>query len=78
MGWVFNNKGADNVWIAAAPDFIGRQVSHYSGDDGQRIASLKITPDGRMILYARGSELNGAGRSANPISLPAQPKQLLG
>ena len=75
MGWVFNNKGADNVWIAAAPDFIGRQVSHYSGDDGQRIASLKITPDGRTILYARGSELNGAGRSANPLSLPAQPKQ---
>src|SRR5205085_5708355 len=25
--------------------------------------------------YARGSELNSAGRSANPMSLPAQPKQ---
>ena len=75
VGWVFNNKGADNVWIAAAPDFVGRQVTHYSGDDGQRIASLKITPDGRTVLYSRGSELNGAGRSANPLSLPAQPKQ---
>lgn len=75
VGWVFNNKGADNVWVAAAPDFVGRQVTHYSGDDGQRIASLKITPDGRTVLYARGSELNGAGRSANPLSLSAQPKQ---
>ena len=75
MGWVFNNKGAENVWIAAAPDYVGRQVTHYSGDDGQRIASLKVTPDGRTILYARGSELNRGGRSANPLSLPAQPKQ---
>ena len=75
VGWVFNNKGSDNVWVAVGPDFLGRQITHYAGDDGQRIASLKITSDGRTILYARGSELNGAGRSANPLSLPAQPKQ---
>ena len=75
VGWVFNNKGSDNVWMATAPDFVGRQITHYSGDDGQRIASLKITPDGRTVLYARGSELNRIGRSANPVSLPAQPKQ---
>ena len=75
VGWVFNNKGADNVWIAAVPDFLGRQVTHYTGDDGQRIASLKITPDGRAVIYARGSELNRVGRSANPLSLAAQPKQ---
>jgi len=75
VGWVFNNKGADNVWIATPPDYVGRQITRYSGDDGQRIASLKITPDGRTVLYARGSELNSAGRSANPLSLPGQPKQ---
>ena len=75
VGWVFNNQGSDNVWIASGPDYVGRQITHYSGDDGQRIASLKITPDGHTVLYARGSELNGAGRSANPLSLPAQPKQ---
>jgi dipeptidyl aminopeptidase/acylaminoacyl peptidase len=75
VGWAFNNKGSDNVWIAIAPDFTGRQVTHYVGDDGQHIASLKITPDGRTVVYARGSELNGGGRSANPLSLPAQPKQ---
>ena len=63
VAWVFNNRGSDNVWLASAPDYIGRQVTHYSGDDGQRIASLKLTPDGRTLVYARGSELNGAGQS---------------
>ena len=75
VAWVFNNKGSDNVWFASGPDYAGHQITHYTGDDGQRIASLKLTPDGRTIVYARGSELNGAGRSANPLSLPSQPKQ---
>jgi Tol biopolymer transport system component len=61
--------------MATAPDFAGRQVTHYSGDDGQHLASLKFTPDGRTVVYARGSELNGGGRSANPLSLPTEPKQ---
>jgi dipeptidyl aminopeptidase/acylaminoacyl peptidase len=75
VGWVFNNKGADNVWIASPPSYEGRSVTHYSGDSGQRIASLRVTSDGKTIVYARGSELNGVGRSANPQSLPEQPKQ---
>ena len=73
--WVFDSKGSDNVWIASPPDYVGRQVTHYSGDDGQRIASLRLTAEGKTIVYARGSELNGVARSANPQSLPAQPKQ---
>ena len=75
VAWVFNFKGSDNVWVAAAPDYVGRQVTHYSGDDGQRIASLRLTPDGKTVVYARGSELNSVGRSANPDSVPGQPKQ---
>ena len=75
VAWVFNNKGADNVWIATPPDYAGRQVTHYTGDSGQRIASLKLTQDGKTIVYARGSELNNVQRSANPDSLPSQPKQ---
>src|SRR6476660_8934007 len=78
VGWGFNSKGSDNIWIARGPDYVGRQITQYSGDDGQRIASLQLTPDGRMVLYARGSELNGGGRSANPLSLPEQPKQQVG
>jgi dipeptidyl aminopeptidase/acylaminoacyl peptidase len=75
VAWDFNDKGAENVWIASAPNYVGRQATHYSGDEGQHIASLQLTPDGRTIVYARGSELNSVTRSANPLSLPAQPKQ---
>jgi dipeptidyl aminopeptidase/acylaminoacyl peptidase len=70
IAWVFDAKGVRNVWVADGPDLIhtARQVTHYSADDGQPIASLRLTPDGRTVLYALGSELNEAQESANPDS----------
>jgi dipeptidyl aminopeptidase/acylaminoacyl peptidase len=75
IAWVFDNKGERNVWVADAPDFKPRQVTHYKGDDGQAIASVKLTPDGKAIVYVRGSETNKEGTSANPESLTKMPKQ---
>ncbi len=75
VGWVFDSKGERNVWVADAPDFVPRQVTHYKGDDGQQIASVRLTPDGKTVVYARGSEANKEGTSANPQSLPTMPKQ---
>jgi len=75
VAWVFDNKGERNIWVADAPDFVPRQVTHYKGDDGQAIASLRLTPDGKTVVYARGSEVNKEGTSANPQSLTKTPKQ---
>ena len=68
IAWVFAAKGARNVWVADAPNFEARQVTHYTGDDGMPIAALKLTPNGRTVVYARGSEANGAGEIADPTS----------
>jgi len=70
IAWVFDAKGVRNVWVADGPDFVrtARQLTHYREDDGQPIASLRLTPDGKTALYALGSELNDAQESANPES----------
>jgi len=68
IAWVFAAKGKRNVWIADAPNFEARQVTHYTGDDGMPIAALKLTPDGKTVVYARGSEANSAGEIADPTS----------
>jgi dipeptidyl aminopeptidase/acylaminoacyl peptidase len=68
IAWIFAFKGEHNVWIADAPNFEARQVTHYVGDDGMPIAALKLTPDGRTIVYARGSEANREGEIADPTS----------
>src|SRR4029453_2239720 len=75
IAWVVDSKGERNVWVADAPEFVPRQVTHYKGDDGQQIASLRLTPDGKRIVYARGNEANKEGALANPQSLPKMPKQ---
>jgi len=75
VAWVFDNKGERNIWVADARDFVPRQVTHYKGDDGQALASMKLTPDGKTIVYARGSETNKEGTSANPTSQEKIPKQ---
>lgn len=77
IAWVFDAQGVRNVWVADGPDFTrtARQVTHYREDDGQPIASLRLTPDGKTVLYALGSELNDAQESANPLSWVKGAKQ---
>ena len=77
VAWVFDAKGVRNVWVADGPDFVrtARPMTHYSADDGQPIASLRLTPDGKTVLYALGSELNEAQESANPDSSTKGAKQ---
>jgi dipeptidyl aminopeptidase/acylaminoacyl peptidase len=75
VAWIFDHKGERNIWVADAPDFLPRQLTHYTDDEGQQIASLRLSPDGKTIVYARGTELNKEGTSANPLSLAKMPKQ---
>ena len=77
VAWVFDAKGVRNVWVADGPDFAhtARPLTHYTADDGQPIASLRLTPDGRAAVYALGSELNDAQESANPESWTKGAKQ---
>jgi len=77
VAWVFDLRGARNVWVADGPDFArtARAVTHYVSDDGQPIASLKLTPDGKTVVYALGSELNDDKESANPASWTKGAKQ---
>src|SRR5438128_11677730 len=75
VAWIFDNKGERNIWVADAPGFVPRQVTHYTGDEGQQIASVRLSPDGKAIVYASGTELNKQETSANPLSLTKMPKQ---
>ncbi|MGB9195556.1 MAG: prolyl oligopeptidase family serine peptidase [Terriglobales bacterium] len=75
IAWVFNAKGVRNVWVADAPGFEARQVTRYTADDGMPIAALRLTPDGRTVIFARGSEANSAGEVADPTGDVERPLQ---
>jgi dipeptidyl aminopeptidase/acylaminoacyl peptidase len=75
IAWVMDLKGERNIWTADSPAFQAKQLTHYQGDDGQQILSLRLTSDGRTAVYARGSELGNGGHVANPASELKEPRQ---
>jgi dipeptidyl aminopeptidase/acylaminoacyl peptidase len=70
VAWVLNQHGARNVWAADAPTYSGRQLTNYHADDGQEIAELAWTPDGRSIVFVRGGDFDNHRDNPNPASLP--------
>ncbi len=77
IAWVFNELGARNVWIAAAPEWHGRRLTAYRADDGQDILTPRWSPDGRYLAFVRGEGASSRGEFPNPTSDPKGTRQLV-
>jgi dipeptidyl aminopeptidase/acylaminoacyl peptidase len=76
FAWVFNARGARNIWVAEPPGFKGRQITNYTEDDGQDVGELAWTPDGKNIVYTRGGDFEFPERSyPNPAINPSGVEQ---
>jgi dipeptidyl aminopeptidase/acylaminoacyl peptidase len=71
IAWAFDAEGKRNIWIAEAPSFAARQLTHYNNDDGQELTELVFAPNGGAVAYVRGGEENQAHEVPNPNSDPA-------
>jgi dipeptidyl aminopeptidase/acylaminoacyl peptidase len=77
VAWVQNARGSRNVWVASAPDFTARQLTSYTGDDGQDIATLAWSPDGKTVVYVRGGGPNRQNEIPNPALTPEAAEQAI-
>ena len=78
VAWLLNERGARNIWIAAAPDFKGIRVTNYTGDDGIDAGQLRWTPHGNAVVFVRGGDLEFLGRpDPNPAADPAGTQQAI-
>src|SRR5258706_9441863 len=75
IAWAFDAEGKRNIWIAEAPAFNARQLTHNDKDDGQELTDLLFSPNGNSIAYVRGGDANQAGEVPNPSSDPEGAKQ---
>ncbi|HVS82701.1 MAG TPA: prolyl oligopeptidase family serine peptidase [Pyrinomonadaceae bacterium] len=75
VAWAFDAEGKRNIWIAEAPAFAARQLTHYDKDDGQELTDLLFSPNGNTVGFVRGGGANQAGEIPNPSSDPAGAKQ---
>ena len=70
VAWVRNAAGARNIWVAEGPQWQGRALTSFEGDDGQEVTSLQVSSDGSTLVFVRGGAPNGAGEIPNPTSEP--------
>ncbi|HEY3103730.1 MAG TPA: DPP IV N-terminal domain-containing protein, partial [Pyrinomonadaceae bacterium] len=77
IAWAFDAEGKRNIWIADAPGFAARPLTHYDRDDGGELTDLVFAPGGNLIAYARGGEQgkNQAGEYPNPTTDPEGTKK---
>ena len=40
VAWILDERGARNLWVAAAPDYKGRRLTSYKEDDGQDLGDV--------------------------------------
>jgi len=66
VAWLMKERGANNLWVAAAPDYKGRRLTSITEDDGQEIGEVTWTADGKSIVYVRGGDLETNGDNPNP------------
>jgi len=52
-------------------------LSFYTGDDGQEIAALTWSPDGKSVVYARGGAPNRQNEIPNPALAPDGAEQAI-
>jgi Tol biopolymer transport system component len=70
VAWQMNARGARNIWVAAPPDYRGRQITAFTQDDGQDIGEMSWTPDGRSIVFVRGGDFDMRREAPNARSNP--------
>ena len=70
VAWVAYERGMRNVYAAAAPDFKAVKLTRFDKDDGVDVSSVRLSDDGSVAIFVRGSAQNRVGWVANPSHNP--------
>ena len=70
IAWVSYEKGLRNVYVASGPDFKPVRITKFMDDDGVDVSSVRLSDDGTMATFIRGSGQNRVGWVANPSHDP--------
>jgi dipeptidyl aminopeptidase/acylaminoacyl peptidase len=75
VAWVSYEKGVRNVYVASAPDFKAVRITKFLDDDGVDVGSVRLSDDGSIATFIRGSGQNRVGWIANPSHNPDGPER---
>jgi dipeptidyl aminopeptidase/acylaminoacyl peptidase len=70
IAWTAYEHGLRHVYTAAAPAFAPVRLTGVGSDDGVELSDLRISDDGRVVVFVRGTQPNREGWIANPTADP--------
>src|SRR5665647_3911195 len=70
LAWVTYERGLRNVYVASAPAFKPVRITNFMKDDGVDVGSVRLSDDGTMAIFVRGSGQNREGWVANTSHYP--------
>lgn len=77
IAWVFNDKGARNIYVASADGNNVKRVTNYTGDEGMETGDIQLAADGEQIIFVRGNPANSKGETANPAFLQSSTEAVI-
>lgn len=71
-----NQQGKRNIYVGEGPEFNLRKLTNYNNDEGQEITGVRISENGKWIVYVRGADHGAFDESVprNPSSSTLPPK----
>ena len=73
VAYVVYERGMRNIYTAAAPDYKPVRITKFLDDDGIDVSSVRLSDDGSVAIFVRGSGQNRSGWVANPTHDPNGP-----
>lgn len=70
IAWTVYDEGRRNAYTAAAPAFTPVRLTTFMDDDGTDISQIRISDDGRVVVFCRGTVPNRDGWVANASADP--------
>lgn len=75
LAWMAYDRGMRNVYTAAAPDFRPVRLTRFMEDNGIDVTDVRVSDDGAVVVFVRGSAPNRDGWVANPSHDPDGPRR---
>ncbi len=77
VAWLEFERGRRNVYTAAAPEFRPVRLTNFLDDDGTELTNARLSDDGAVVVFVRGSDPNRDGWVANPAQAPDGSEQAI-
>lgn len=70
LAWMVYDRGMRNVYSAAAPDFRPVRLTRFLEDNGIDVTDVRVSDNGGVVVFVRGSAPNRDGWVVNPSHDP--------